>query len=76
VRQVGGAFVALFGVAVVVLNRRFGRASVDTGRSFFGRPMAEGSRQRRFARAYGRGMAIAVGSLLAVGGTAIALGLW
>jgi hypothetical protein len=62
------AFVALIGIGAVVMNKRFGRASLDASRNFYGVTLPEGSKRQRFTVAYSRILAVVIGSILAVAG--------
>lgn len=69
------ALIALCGLGVIILNRRFARAGVVTSREFFGRKMPEGGREYRFSVLYSRVIVILVGTICLVGGTLGALGI-
>jgi hypothetical protein len=74
-KRVAAVFVALIGIGAVVMNRRFGRASVDASRNFYGIDLSEGSRRRRFTVVYSRILAVVVGSAMAVTGILMAVGV-
>jgi hypothetical protein len=73
--RVVAALVALIGIGAVVMNKRFGRASLDASRNFYGIKLPEGSRRQRFTVAYSRTLAVAIGSALAVMGALAAIGI-
>ncbi|MFI7543746.1 hypothetical protein [Actinoplanes sp. NPDC049599] len=66
---------ALLGAYAVVANRTFGQAGPANAKRHFGRDIPEGGREYRFLVAYGRTLAIVVGSLMLFFGTLGALGV-
>jgi hypothetical protein len=74
-RRIAGLFVGLVGLGAVIMNRRFGRASVTSSREFFGVHVREGTRLHKFTVNYSRIMAVVVGSAMAVLGFLAAAGV-
>ncbi|MCA2211673.1 hypothetical protein [Jidongwangia harbinensis] len=65
--------VALAGLAIVILNRRFGRVAITNSREIFGRDIRKGTREYRVMVLYSRTLAVIVGSLMLILGTLDAL---
>jgi hypothetical protein len=66
---------AVLGAYAVVANRKFGQAGPTNSKRYFGRDIPEGGREYRFMVAYGRVLAIVVGSLMLFLGTLGAFGV-
>jgi len=67
------ALVALAGLAVIILNRRFGRAAITNSREVFGRDIQKGTREYQFSIIFARVLAVIVGSGMLILGTLDAL---
>lgn len=71
--RVTSALVALIGLVIIIMNRKFPEIAMTNSRDVFGREIRKGSREHRFATIFSRSLAAFVGSVMLIFGTLDAL---